>query len=94
MRDIDQIIEGVKRQLPDVEVEQMHKCFPADDDGLWWFRLPGVKKDIQIESSYGVCPFIVEHDDMKSSTEAATARTPDEAVAMIVGYLSSVRESG
>ena len=91
MPDIDTIIASVKQQMPDVEVVQMHKFLPNDDDGLWWFRLPGIKKNIQIESSTWDCPFIVEHSDMKSSSEAEAARTPEEAVAKIVGYLSGLR---
>jgi len=46
-RDIDRIIEIVRSRIPDVEVVQMHKTHPADDDGLWWFRLPGVRKDFR-----------------------------------------------
>jgi hypothetical protein len=91
-RDIDQIIERVKARLPDVHVEQLWVSHPGvDDDGLWFFRLPGIQKDIQIESSFGMCPFIVEHSDMKSSSEAETARTIEDAVEKVVAYLTSLR---
>ena len=86
-RDIDQVIENVQKRLPAVEVQQLVVSHPVDDDGLWWFRLPGIEKDIQIESPTGMCPFIVEHDDMKSSSEAESARTIDEAVDKILVYL-------
>jgi hypothetical protein len=86
-RDVDDIIQTVKQRLPSVQVVQMHKTHSGDDDGLWWFRLPGVQKDIQIESSFGQCPFVVEHSDMKSTSEAETARTVEEAAAKIVDYL-------
>jgi hypothetical protein len=90
-RDIDLIIERTKARLPDVKVQQHWVRDPRkEDDGVWWFSLPGVKKDIQIESSYGACPFLVEHDDMKSSSEAETARTVEEAVEKTVSYLSSL----
>ena len=59
MKDIDLIIEKVKEHLPKVEVEQLKVKFPADDDGIWFFRLPDVKQNIQIESSYGLCPFLL-----------------------------------
>jgi len=32
----------------------------ADDDGLWWFKIAGSKNDIQVESSSGNCPFLIE----------------------------------
>jgi len=91
-RDIDCIVERVKERIPGVIVDQLTKIHPADDDGLWWFRLPGIKKDIQIESSSGSCPFIVESDDF-SSTNAKTAHTIDEAVLMIIEYLHSLAGS-
>jgi hypothetical protein len=85
--DIDSIIAQVRRRLPAVAVTQMHKSHPGDDDGIWWFRLPNVAKDIQIESSSGNCPFIVEHDDMQTTAEAITATSVAEVVENIVMYL-------
>ena len=98
-RDVDLIIERVKQRVPDAEVWQHRVPNPgADDDGLWFFTVPGAartryrgSKSIQIESSYGVCPFLVEHDDMTSASEAETARTVDEAVEKIVDYLGRLR---
>ena len=97
-RDIDLIIERVKQCVPDAEVWQHRVPNPrVDDDGVWFFTVPGAErtryrsKSIQIESSYGVCPFMVEHDDMTSTSEAETARTIDEAVEQIVAYLGRVR---
>jgi hypothetical protein len=90
MKDIYSIIEKVKQIFPEIEVEQLKVKFSADDDGLWYFYLPDVKQNIQIESSYGLCPFIVETDE-QSSYDARTAKTIDEAVEMIVEYLESKR---
>jgi hypothetical protein len=93
-RDIDLIIEDVKRRLPDVEVEQLQVTHPGnDDDGLWYFSLPGIRKTIQIESTYGVCPFLVEHHDMESSWEAETAQSVSEAVHKVVTYLTGLRSN-
>jgi hypothetical protein len=61
----------------------MEKYHPADDDGPWWFRLPGKTKDIQIESSTGSCPFLIESRDDKSSTDATTGDTVEEVVQKI-----------
>lgn len=90
-RDIDLIIARIRAELPEVEVVQMHQTHPADDDGLWWFRLPGKKKDIQIESSTYSLPFIVEHSDMRSSDEAHIGHTIDEVVRYVTSYLMSLR---
>ena len=90
-RDIDQIIERVKTLIPGVHVEQLWVSHPGvDDDGLWFFRLPGMAKGIQVESSNGMCPFIVEHCDMKASTDAESARSIEEAVEKVVAYLASL----
>lgn len=88
--DIEAIISGVRSAIPDVEVVQMHKTHPADDDGLWWFRLPGISRDIQIESSIYECPFLVEHDDMQSTSDAFSVQTVPDAVDAIVLYLRSI----
>ena len=66
IRDIDPIIAAARELLADVEVTQYQQCWPADDDGLWFFNLPGIEKDIQIESWTGDCPFVVEHSEMKT----------------------------
>jgi hypothetical protein len=93
-RDIDQIIERVRQFVPGVQVQQLQVSHPdVDDDGLWFFSLSGTTKDIQIESSFGVCPFIVEHCDMKSSSDAEIARTVDEAVEKVVAYLTTLKSS-
>jgi len=88
MRDIDLIIEKVTIKLPEIGVWQPPKSCPSDDNGIWYFSLPDVKQSIQIESSYGVCPFIVETEE-QCSYDARTANTIDEAVEMIVEYLKS-----
>ncbi|RBP43786.1 hypothetical protein DES53_105185 [Roseimicrobium gellanilyticum] len=89
--DIDRIIAGVRRLHPDVVVVQMSKYLPADDDGLWWFRLPDVDPDIQVESSSYDCPFIVEHSGMKSSSEAIHVNFVEEGVHIVDRYLRSLK---
>ena len=56
-RDIDHIIERLKAELPGVEVTQLKVKHPADDDGLWFIKIPGRSGNVQIESSDGSCPF-------------------------------------
>jgi len=94
-RDIDEIIIGVRTRFPEVTVFQLQVKFPgADDDGLWFFELPGIKKNIQIESPSGTCPFLIEHDDMKSASEAWRANSVGEAVEKISSYLAKLSRTG
>lgn len=59
--DIDQIIQLVKNEFPNVGVWQLEVTHPSDDNGIWYFWL-GEKTDdeIQIENSSGNCPFLIE----------------------------------
>ena len=91
IRDIDRVIVAGRGLITDLEVTQYQQSWPNDDDGLWFFGLPNVDKQIQIESWTGECPFIVEHSDMKSSSEAETARSVEEAVDKVVAYLTSLK---
>ncbi len=93
IRDIDRIIAAARELLPDLVVEQHQQSWPGDDDGLWFFSLHGIAKDIQLESPSGMCPFIVEHGDMKSSTDAQTARSVEEAAEKVVAYLMSLKRN-
>jgi hypothetical protein len=91
-RDIDQLIEQLKSRLPDVEVDQLEPTEGGgEEDGLWFFRMPGSGQEIAVETDAGALPFTLEHDDMRSSAEAETAGSVDEAVEKVVAYLSAAR---
>jgi len=63
MRDIDRIIARLSAELPGIRIQQLEVLYPgADDDGLWFMRLPGRKGEVQVESSSGSCPFLIEAD--------------------------------
>jgi hypothetical protein len=80
-RDIDQIIERLKAELPGVQVTQLQVSHPgADDDGLWFIKIPGKDGDVQIESSHGTCPFIIESD---FSRETFHGHSVDEVVSTV-----------
>jgi hypothetical protein len=59
--------------------------YPADDDGLWFFWIPEKGGDVQIESTYGVCPFIVETD---KNNECFHGGTVEEVAAKVVEWLA------
>jgi hypothetical protein len=64
MRDVEQIIKLVRQACPAVKVNQFEVLHPgADDDGLWFFKQPESPFEVQIESSNGMCPFLVETNE-------------------------------
>ena len=82
-RDIDLIIERLTANIPDIHIEQLKVRYPgADDDGLWFINIQGYKEQVQIESSEGMCPFIIESDFVN---ERFKGYTVEEVVAAIKG---------
>jgi hypothetical protein len=80
LRDVDEIIECLKEQILGVEIEQLRVTYPADDDGLWFITVPGREGRVQMESSKGVCPFVVESD---RTVERFVGRSVEEVVAIV-----------
>ncbi|HEX2905443.1 MAG TPA: hypothetical protein VHO69_01175 [Phototrophicaceae bacterium] len=70
-RDIEIIIQHFGRHHPDVQVEQLQVIHPADDDGLWFFRRTN-EAEIQLESSSGNCPFLIESNLHNNRLNATT----------------------
>ena len=82
--DIDAVISELRRAHPEIAVERLAVRHPgADDDGLWFFTHPGARGEVQVESSTGAAPFLVESDD----DPPGTARTVGEAVALVATRL-------
>jgi len=81
MRDIDHIIERLKAVIPDVQVTQLQVAHPgADDDGLWFIKIPGKAGAVQIGSPDGNCPFLIESD---FNTERFHGQTVNEVVQIV-----------
>jgi hypothetical protein len=81
---LEEVFRRVKERLPRVEWEQLHVRHAADDDGLWLFWIPDLPGEVQIESSSGVCPFLVETD---KHDDRFTADTPEETANTIIEWL-------
>lgn len=63
LRDIDLIIDRLTAEVPGILVEQLKVTHPgADEDGLWFINIPNQRGEVQIESSEGMCPFLIESD--------------------------------
>ena len=78
MRDVERIVELLQQMCPAVDVKQLRVRHPgADDDGIWFFRQPGIPFEVQIESPNGRCPFLLESDETE---ERFTANSVEEAV--------------
>jgi hypothetical protein len=81
-RDIDLILEQLTANIPGIHIEQLRVRHPgADDDGLWFINIQGREEQVQIESSEGICPFLIESD---FSNERLYGHTVQEVVATIM----------
>jgi hypothetical protein len=86
-RDVDTIIELVREKYPKVCFQQLGVKFPADDNGIWFFWNPENPSDeIQIENSFGQCPFLVETNQ---GANAAQGETVEQVVSMICEHLQT-----
>ncbi len=83
-RDLEEVIRRVRDALPGIKWKQLSVILPADDDGLWYFWLPDLPGEVQIESSQGVCPFLVETDKHDARF---TAHSPAETADTIIRWL-------
>ena len=80
-RDIDHIIERLGTEIPRVQITQLRVSHPgADDDGLWFIRIPGRAEEVQRESPHGSCPFLIESD---FTTERLQGDSIDEVVSTV-----------
>ena len=82
LRDIDHIIERLKIELPGICISQLQVTHPrADDDGFWFIKIPSRTEEVQIESSNGSCPFVIESD---FSAERIYGRSIDDVVQAVM----------
>ena len=92
-RDIDSVVVYLERVHPSVAVKQFRGVHAADDDGIWFFRAEGWPHEVQLESSSGMCPFVVETD---ADAHARTADSIAAAIALVESLLGlpRVNDSG
>lgn len=93
MRDIDQIIAAVHRRMPDVHVTQLAAMTTGDESQVWWFSLPGVEKNVQIECAGGSIPCFLETGSLHTDLDACQMKleTPAEACDEICRCLEQIR---
>lgn len=86
-RDINKIIEAVKKQFPNVGVWQLEVKNPNDDNGIWYFWLgESTDDEIHVENSYGQCPFLLE---TYRNDERIWGSSVDEVVNIICEHLKT-----
>lgn len=84
-RDIDKIIDSVKFHFPNVGVWQLKVKNPHDDNGVWYFWLgESTDDEIQIENSYGQCPFYIE---TFRNDERRWGNTVEETVGIVCEHI-------
>lgn len=84
MRDVDRVIEEITKEWPTVTVRQLKVAHPTDDDGLWFFTQPNSQFEVQIESSTGMCPFLVETAETSDRFDAASVGDTARIVTMLL----------
>jgi hypothetical protein len=85
-RDIERIIDIVRIRHPEIAINQLQVRHPGiDDDGLWFFTKPTSPIGIQLESSSGNCPFIIETD---ANNIALTATSVEQAIQIIESLMN------
>lgn len=85
MRDIERIIGVMGEMYPAVEVRQLKVLHPgADDDGLWFFRQPKSPFEVQIESTSGMCPFLIETDETPDRLTSNSVAETVQALAVLL----------
>ena len=84
--DVQEVIRLVRQTYPNIKWTRLWVSHPgADDDGLWFFWLPNEAGEVQIESSFGVCPFIVETD---KHNECFTGNSVPEVAETVIDWLA------
>ncbi len=85
MRDIENVIQSFNTMYPTVRVGQLEVLHPgADDDGLWFFQTPDSKLEVQIESSTGMFPFLIETNENDTLVTTASVDQTIEALARLL----------
>jgi hypothetical protein len=91
-RDIDTVIAELQRAYPRILCKQLRVARPgADDDGLWFFTHPDGRGEVQVESSTGQAPFLIEGTESAARDNALTI---DQAVALVAARLGVIARTG
>lgn len=83
---VKQIIALVREVHPEIRWTRAWVRNPkVDDDGIWFFWFAEEDGEVQIESSLGVCPFLIETD---KHNEVFNAETVEQTADKIIEWLA------
>ncbi|MDA0238265.1 MAG: hypothetical protein O3B03_07105 [Proteobacteria bacterium] len=81
MQDFEYIDNQLRARHAKIAIERLKVKHPgADDDGLWYIKVPGNDVEVQIESFSGNCPFLIESS---SSSQRLIGHSPDEVIQLV-----------
>jgi hypothetical protein len=84
--EVQHVIALIRQAYPVMKWTRLYVTHPgADDDGIWFFWLPDRPGEVQIESTFGVCPFIVGTD---KHNECFTGASVQEVAEKAVEWLA------
>lgn len=85
IRDVDLIIQAITNLYSRVNVRQLEVSHPGvDDDGIWFFEQPDSDFEVQIESSTGMCPFLIETDESDDRFTGSSVQETVQIVAVLL----------
>ena len=85
MRAIDRVIASIKAAMPGMAVRQLQVAHPGDDSGLWFFTHPGSRVEVNVESSDGEFPFLIENSENGIRMTTTTDEDTIAAVSLVMG---------
>ena len=84
-RDIDHVVRLIKESEPRISWTQLSVSRPGvDDDGIWFFWIPTVAGEVQLESSTGMLPFLAETDKHE---ERLLCESVEDAARLVVAWM-------
>ena len=78
---VKQIIASVRNYYPAIRwTRAWMRNLKVDNDGIWFFWLADESGEVQIESSFGVCPLLVETDKINERFIGETVEQPTDKI--------------
>jgi hypothetical protein len=79
------VINLIEERMPGVRWTQLRVSQPGvDDDGIWFFWMPGQRGEVQLETSTGMLPFLAETDKYN---ERMTCNSVEDAASIVCDWL-------
>ena len=82
-REIDQLIDALRDEYPDITVEELREASASDNAAHWYINHPAGLAEVQVEAQTGHAPFLVESD----LAPPTLARTVDDARRLVTERL-------